>query len=443
MESMAGMGEKEVEHVTEKQKRLMNDVLKRVDREERQNVCHFHDFQKDRTVFFETLMKDASDYHLKALWVWCPLKMYPYSFVEKLVCPGEGCGADVSFQTGNWKTRKVFDLDDWFYLAYKRYKCKLCGGHFMNTDRRVLNSLPRFCQLRFPIILKERSAMTSRLAATLSMENEKYGISGALKLVTAAYFEKYERLRKDYLRVVVTFLLDDLKWCLAKFNEYTLLTEELKLKFQEANEISSKTHVPNIGKDKWITLNSLGVRMGESEEFKDAPMPTLCKYHADGIRSAFELASIDAEMLEDAEAVLLVGREDREDANRKKGMKRSREKAKTWVRNARLALSSHLRYHQNLEEVGKTLELQRVVMPKNKQIEEEVKQSLGAEGELTLRRKQIHEEKRGKYMQMKDLFRGFKDEKGYSACPPSREIIEKFIFDYRVDADDQMLQIFK
>ena len=57
----------------------------------------------------------------------------------------------------------MLDLHDNMWLYSKRYRCNKCRKRWLGHDEAVMNMLPKYVRLQFPVVLRHQSALSSRL----------------------------------------------------------------------------------------------------------------------------------------------------------------------------------------------------------------------------------------------------------------------------------------
>lgn len=126
----------------------------------------------------------------------------PHFLVEKLYCPK--CKTNVLEKNGALPPRRIFDMQDCFYLIAWGYYCrKGCQSHFTGWGHAILESLPPYLRLAFPAILSYRSGLSHNVMAQLRVGNQhKMGPSGIHSLLTEMHTLHFNRLHLQYLEAI-------------------------------------------------------------------------------------------------------------------------------------------------------------------------------------------------------------------------------------------------
>jgi len=126
----------------------------------------------------------------------------PHFLVEKLYCPK--CKTNVLEKNGALPPRRIFDMQDCFYLIAWGYYCrKGCQLHFTGWGHAILESLPPYLRLAFPAILSYRSGLSHNVMAQLRVGNQhKMGPSGIHSLLTEMHTLHFNRLHLQYLEAI-------------------------------------------------------------------------------------------------------------------------------------------------------------------------------------------------------------------------------------------------
>lgn len=154
----------------------------------------------------------AENYYLKSLFIWVPEYLYREEFpLGVLPCPScRGTDKVVSEGFNPHGPRRVYGVDDVYYIVCKRYRCLSCNSSFNGTDQRVLDLIPADIMSLFPAYVSNRSAIDLRVVRemrTLVTTIPGCGISSYRRLLASRYATRYFTVYRNWLARVVRAVL--------------------------------------------------------------------------------------------------------------------------------------------------------------------------------------------------------------------------------------------
>ena len=104
----------------------------------------------------------AGSYFLRRLFLWMPRKMWHHNFT----CPN--CSDTSLTSKGVYnRVRTIVDLKDQYYLATEYLECRSCKGTFLSYDSRLMDNLPTYLRICFPIVLTRKYACDVSVVALM------------------------------------------------------------------------------------------------------------------------------------------------------------------------------------------------------------------------------------------------------------------------------------
>ena len=160
----------------------------------------------------------AAQYFLKNLFIWMPKKMWEFQYL----CPIVGsnnlpCNRPLRDKSLYKKTRKLFDLADYYYLVTEYLDC-MCGGIFVGWDKRLIEKLPFATRRKFPALLTYQKSIDKNLVRLLrsrTLGNSPTALRNTIQNNhSVVHVERSAQFFQDCIRytkggIPSTFLSDD------------------------------------------------------------------------------------------------------------------------------------------------------------------------------------------------------------------------------------------
>ena len=133
----------------------------------------------------------------------CVYLWLPHHLVDNMRCPK--CGHDKLEKQGALPPRRIFDLEDVFYLVAWAYYCRHgCRSYFKGWSQALLESLPQYIRLSFPAILSYKSGLSHWVMTHLRVGNQhKMGPRGVRSLLYEMHTVRFNILQLQYIECIV------------------------------------------------------------------------------------------------------------------------------------------------------------------------------------------------------------------------------------------------
>lgn len=150
---------------------------------------------------------DPFTYCLKKLCVWVPEYIHTNVFTRGvLFCPK--CKTDANVQSEGFNPhgpRRVYDVDDVYYVICKRYKCRSCKVSFNGYSKSVVDLMSHDIAKGLPCVVTHRAAFSRRLLELMRHTVTTCGgsgVSGYHTTLQKMYSRKYLETKEEYYCVL-------------------------------------------------------------------------------------------------------------------------------------------------------------------------------------------------------------------------------------------------
>jgi len=119
-----------------------------------------------------------------------------------LHCPK--CKTSILEKNGALAPRRITDINDNFFIIAWAYYCrKGCKSHFAGWSQALIETLPRYLRLAFPVALSHRGGLSRQVVTLLRVANQhKMGPNGIWSLLLEMHTLRFSTLQAQYLEAV-------------------------------------------------------------------------------------------------------------------------------------------------------------------------------------------------------------------------------------------------
>lgn len=131
---------------------------------------------------------------LMRLFLWMPRRQWHYNFT----CPN--CPATALTSKGPYnRVRTVVDLKETYYLATEYLECHSCKSTFLSYDPRLLEMLPTYLRICFPIVLTRKYVCDVSVVALMSSRSNGNSPTALRNDVNEIHSDEWIRKAIGYL----------------------------------------------------------------------------------------------------------------------------------------------------------------------------------------------------------------------------------------------------